>query len=81
MTASDPAVAAAFRVAEDWGGPYDIGAGVEAAREALAPLRRRHYPVAYIDRQRCCVTCFDWQGKPKVWPCDTARLVYPEGEL
>ncbi|WP_336670689.1 hypothetical protein [Tsukamurella sp. USMM236] len=81
MTASDPAVAAAFRVAEDWGGPYDIGAGVEAAREALAPLRELHKPTSDYSGASVCDHCLGDDTLSAPWPCATAKLVYPPEEL
>jgi len=54
---------------------------VVAANEALKLLRKRHYPVQYVDRQRCCVSCFDASGKPHLWPCPDAELIYPTEEL
>lgn len=52
-----------------------------AAREALKPVRAKHYPVGYTNRQRCCVSCFNNIGKPMLWPCDTAKLIYTTEEL
>mgnify|MGYP006976731762 CR=1 FL=1 len=54
---------------------------VVAANEALKLLRKRHYPVQYVNRQRCCVSCFDASGKPHLWPCPDAELIYPTEEL
>jgi hypothetical protein len=54
---------------------------LDAAREALAPLRAIHHPGAWFadngseQEVRNCYTCCDR------WPCDTARLIYPSGEL
>lgn len=80
---SDPAVEAVrrsrhYRADYSW---EDKVWGVAAAREALKPLREQHRPVAYINRQRCCVSCFDQDGKPHLWPCVTALHVYPSEEL
>lgn len=81
MTASDPAVAAAFRVAEDWVGPYDIGVGVAAAREALAPLRELHKPTSDYSGASVCDHCLGDDTLSAPWPCATAKLVYPPEEL
>lgn len=51
------------------------------AREVLELLRAKHRPVTYINRQRCCVTCFDSAGKPAIWPCCVAPFIYREDEL
>lgn len=87
MLSSDPAVEAAKKAWTGFAGgmfaatdPEYLGL-LNAAREALKPLRAKHYPVAYVDRRRCCVTCFDRHGKPKLWPCDIAPLIYPSEEL
>ena len=52
---------------------------VAAAREALAPIRELH---RRNDRGECshCISPQDaaWGA---IWPCETARLVYPEDEL
>lgn len=50
-----------------------------AAREALKPIqdlhRLRKYGPSVPSSQRWCSHC-------KVdWPCDTAKLIYPENEL
>ena len=88
MTARDPAVEAAQRAwsAEGWGGELELSEGhlaIAAAREALAPIRNLHRP---LDRSRLPystdnrVVCNHCLG-PIDWPCATARLIYPEGEL
>ncbi|ABE67550.1 hypothetical protein PBI_PMC_49 [Mycobacterium phage PMC] len=83
---SDPAVEAAARAWEWYPVPKDIPLVVRsvplaAAREALKPIRHKHRPVAYVNRQTCCVTCFDENGKPHLWPCETAKLIYTSEEL
>lgn len=60
---------------------------VAAAREALAPLRELHKPVttpiwwfpaaAHGGTYTHCEHC----QTANDWPCDTAKLIYPEGEL
>ncbi|MGC7251477.1 hypothetical protein RBA00_20870, partial [Mycobacteroides abscessus subsp. massiliense] len=52
-----------------------------AAREMAKSVQEVHRPVAYINRQRCCLTCWDNNGKPHLWPCETAKRVYPSEEL
>ncbi|TWS25609.1 hypothetical protein FK530_22855 [Tsukamurella conjunctivitidis] len=56
----------------------------EAAREALAPLRELHSK-ADCDDAECGEECrygFPMcAGCLEPWPCDTARLIYPEEEL
>ncbi|SII93805.1 Uncharacterised protein [Mycobacteroides abscessus subsp. abscessus] len=54
---------------------------VAAAREMAKSVQELHRPVAYINRQRCCLTCWDNNGKPHMWPCETAKRVYPSEEL
>ncbi|MEC4616314.1 hypothetical protein [Tsukamurella tyrosinosolvens] len=83
MTASDPAVAAASRATRDEDDPsgfafYDneVDAMIEAAREALAPLRELHRPNHPAWGSTTCVTC-----ELNLWPCATAKLIYPEEEL
>ncbi|WPH57690.1 hypothetical protein [Mycobacterium phage WXIN] len=80
---SDPAFLAAQRaIAHHYAVSVEpTPSEVCAAREALKPIRAKHRPVTYINRQRCCVTCFDSAGKPHLWPCPTAPLIYPSEEL
>ncbi|QGH75495.1 hypothetical protein SEA_SUNSHINE924_70 [Mycobacterium Phage Sunshine924] len=78
---SDPAVEAARRVASVAHRVVPPIIAVESAREALKPLRKMHRPVQYINRQRCCLTCFDANGKPHISPCETAKLIYTTEEL
>ena len=76
---SDPAVEAAQRAWEKNKIHSFTVQRVNAAREALAPLRELHQSVA-----KCCEECSsnrvcrecDWP-----WPCVTARLIYREDEL
>ena len=49
---------------------------LDVARALLEPIRHQHRPVPYLNRQRCCVTCWDSEGKPHLWPCPTARKVW-----
>jgi len=73
---TDPAIAAAQRVAErhNWDA-YMVDAGTAAAREALAPLRELHRPIHVGDHYAYCEGC-DYR-----WPCDSAKLIYREEEL
>ncbi|AXQ64978.1 hypothetical protein SEA_RENAUD18_71 [Mycobacterium phage Renaud18] len=77
---SDPVVEAARR-AQPWRQGKTHLLAVAAAREALKPIRAKHFPVNYINRQRCCVTCFDSNGDPHLWPCEVAPLIYTTEEL
>ncbi|AFL46600.1 hypothetical protein FDG62_gp069 [Mycobacterium phage Nepal] len=88
---SDPAVEAAQRVFADMPGlaePMEQpvfrallnDVATSAAREVLKPIRAKHFPVNYINRQRCCVTCFDSSGDPHLWPCEVAPLIYTTEE-
>ncbi len=54
---------------------------LDVARAVLDPIQKLHRPVRYLNRQRCCVTCFDGRGGPMVWPCPTAEAVFPTEEL
>lgn len=83
MTA-DPAIAAAQRAMSNpeveaaWiDGGNDLA--IAAAREALAPLRELHQPSD--DECRCCKHCIECGSIGMGWPCDTAKLIYPESEL
>ncbi len=78
---TDPAIEAAQKIWECHEPPYWSSALVAAAREALKPIRQKHYPVAYINRQRCCVKCYDDKGKPHLWPCPPALDAYTTEEL
>ena len=76
-TPHDPAVEAARRVwARDHIGPVLAPAEAmeDAAREALKPIRDLHWKKGPIDGPYCAHDCHDW-------PCDTARLAYPQEEL
>ncbi|SKJ40215.1 Uncharacterised protein [Mycobacteroides abscessus subsp. massiliense] len=82
---SDPAIEAAQRALafQPHPGYYLTGSALAtaAAREMAKSVRELHRPVAYINRQRCCLTCWDSDGKPHLWPCETAKRVYPSEEL
>ena len=88
-TPHDPAVEAARRVwARDHIGPVLAPAEAmeDAAREALAPIRELHVPVRACSNPEhewaeCggCEICCDHCGD--LWPCDTAKLSYPQEEL
>lgn len=84
---SDPAIDAAFRA---WGRDgLPTTTVVNAAREALAPLRELHYPVSNCrccsDHRPLCAHCGGLRGHPAAsnahWPCPTARLIYAKEEL
>lgn len=60
---------------------YGYGDMEEAARQALGPVRIKHRPLPYINRQRCCVSCWDAKGRPHLWPCPTAPLAFSTEEL
>lgn len=85
---TDPAVGVAQRVwrtqkiipfSKD--SPWVRGSLLPAAREAFAPIRDLHQSDRWIDPdgpddfKPYCVGCM------KVWPCDTAKLVYAAEEL
>lgn len=74
---SDPAIEAAHRAGGGWYSAREM----EAAREALKPIREKHYAVQYINHTKCCVSCWNCKGQPYAWPCPTARLVYSTEEL
>lgn len=79
---TDPAIEAAQQVPM----VYYLSANKQAlaeaaAREMAKSVQEVHRPVAYINRQRCCLTCWDNNGKPHLWPCETAKRVYPSEEL
>ncbi|AYB69623.1 hypothetical protein SEA_KALAH2_136 [Mycobacterium phage Kalah2] len=79
---SDPVVEAVLRAIPplcDGHRPTALMAA--AAGEVLKPIRAKHYPVVYVNRQQCCVTCFDGGGKPHPWPCPVAPLIYSSEEL
>ena len=100
----DPAVEAA-RAAflEQWPdqGDFEFGYsiegrfGVDAAREALKPIRELHKPEWSSCLDHCCSGenckrrtricaggCDEWvNDNYDFWPCATARLVYTEEEL
>lgn len=91
---SDPAVEAADRA---WANRYrnlgpesraasaaHDGLGgfiLDAAREALRPLRGVHRPaVVDDDDHRVCAKCWGPNG-PADWPCVTAELIYSSEEF
>jgi cytochrome c5 len=91
---SDPAIVAASRACEGTGLKPRLPSAseVSAAREALRPIRELHYPVTYatasgaLHMKKVCAHChrrglFTLQPEFGDWPCETARLVYPESEL
>lgn len=85
MTGRDPAVEAAQRAwgcDSNWVAKTATEVSVDAAREALAPIRDRHRP---HDRpipgtphtEKVCGYCLG----PKLWPCPDAFDAYREDEL
>ncbi|MCF3939935.1 hypothetical protein [Gordonia tangerina] len=91
---TDPAIAAAQRAGTDDEGDY-MGAGMystvfdfaeEAAREALAPLRKLHRKRTAGGEHYCTECCHmpvtgSYELTYQPWPCATARLVYSTEEL
>lgn len=69
----DPVAEAARRANLKWAprNAQPIPQMIDAAREALAPLRELHRR----DGDYC------WTCDHTEWPCPTARLVYPAAEL
>ena len=105
---SDPAVAAAQRAweavhphgsvtlaAKAYGDDAAASIVIEAAREALKPIRELHKPEWSNCLDHCCsgedckrrtricaAGCDEWANDNyDFWPCATARLVYAEEEL
>jgi hypothetical protein len=54
---------------------------VDAAREALAPLRAKHQRRARQYGPDVCTSCRDAYGDHADWPTGTDRLIYPSEEL
>lgn len=87
-TVTDPAIEAAQRAIESYGllpnhvfyGP-DGPMLIEAAREALAPLRAKHQRRARQYGPDVCTSCRDAYGGHADWPTGTDRLIYPSEEL
>ena len=85
---TDPAIEAAQRAIESYGllpnhvfyGP-DGPMLIEAAREALAPLRAKHQRRARQYGPDVCTSCRDAYGGHADWPTGTDRLIYPSEEL
>ncbi|WVX88133.1 hypothetical protein SEA_LITNINMCQUEEN_77 [Gordonia phage LitninMcQueen] len=88
----DPAIAAAQRA---WDARYEgrmvsavdsaahngVGAlTIAAAREALAPLRELHKPIAMCG-VIVCIHCRTATGASASWPCSSAALLYSSSEL
>lgn len=76
---SDPAAEAVNRAYESSDDYLRDGPMLAAAREALKPIRELHRPVSVRDEE-VCGECSNMATQID-WPCRTARLVYPEGEL
>lgn len=80
---SDPAEVAANRVAQQVTHQIYYHHMLDAAREALKPLRELHRPLdrpiswGNTQTERVCHHCLG----PVKWPCLTARLVYSSEEL
>ena len=93
---TDPAVAAARRA---WYARYGTPAptvyglfdlATAAAREALAPIRARHYAITHMTDDNLdpvdlggehCAHCRDEYGEPAEWPCADALDAYSPEEL
>lgn len=54
---------------------------VDAARELAKTLMHIHRPVRYINKKWCCVSCYDENGKPALWPCISAPKIYSTEQL
>ena len=69
---SDPAIEAAHRAGGGWYSAREM----EAAREALKPIRELHRVERGEYEDECyCVECGNH------WPCATAKLIYSSEEL
>lgn len=53
---------------------------INAAREALKPIRELHQPITMCGVS-CCQRCRGMNGVLVSWPCATARLAYTSDEL
>ncbi|MDL9938707.1 hypothetical protein QSJ18_18325 [Gordonia sp. ABSL1-1] len=91
---SDPAREAARRAWAVGGADHDFEHATEAdlmidaAREALAPIRDLHKPVTedgWADEPSCRTCAHEtWTSRDlsyQPWPCATARLIYSAEEL
>lgn len=90
MASTDPAEEAARRVEDrDPIAPAldPLGSMVDAAREALGPIRKRHHLVHLAAQDATgtpatvCARCRDVHGFRVVWPCDDALDAYTSEEL
>lgn len=74
---SDPAIEAAQRAWGDRRGSKTAWkVGIAAAREMAKSVQELHRPTYVAHRRRkFCVDC------GQVWPCETAKRVYPSEEL
>lgn len=77
---SDPAVEAAQRALPMFASNTPHQSMIDAAREALAPLRELHRNVDEWG-EPVCAYCMGHDGWHLDWPCDTARLIYPSEDL
>jgi len=80
---SDPAIDAAQRalVATRGHGNSTV-CEIEAAREALKPMRELHHPVTRDDGAMGCDHCWNCPyDTNELWPCHTAYLAYSTEEL
>lgn len=78
---SDPAVEAAHRALPIFSSHSPHQSMIDAAREALAPLRAKHQKVQRPDGSYRCTSCRDAYGSHADWPTGTDRLLYAEEEL
>lgn len=75
---SDPSLEAAQRARAHRIETRPTNDEINAAREALKPIRELHQPST---DGYCCEGCIDHHGNTQPWPCETARLVYSSEEL
>lgn len=75
---TDPAVEAAQRAWEKNKIHSFTVQRVNAAREALAPLRELHKEIVWYPGQSDKTICSECK---LFWPCATAKLIYPDDEL
>lgn len=79
---ADPAVEAVNKVLGNAKYSFAVRAvAVDSVREALKPIRARHYRVLVDDNNApVCASCWGPNG-PKDWPCPDALDVYATEEL
>ena len=77
---SDPTIEAAQRAMHGWQTPLVKGTAIDAAREALKPLRSRHRKVRTLNGD-VCHHCWNSMGYYMQWPCPDALDIYSTEEL